>query len=231
MSIVKKYHSEVVDVTHHGNEVYTLEFKSLQTKYKFYPGQFLHLALDEYDPAAAWPDSRCFSMQSSPDETHIRISYAVKGNFTRRMQNLLVPGYKVWIKLPFGDLFTQNHHKQNTVFISGGTGITPYLSLFTSTHFQAYSSPHLYAGFRTQEHYLYASEIARAKAINPGLKHTFFFQDSDGIIDIARILNENKANADTSYFISGPPIMIKNFKRFLIDNGVSEKQVKTDEWE
>jgi NAD(P)H-flavin reductase len=32
-------------------------------------------------------------------------------------------------------------------------------------------------------------------------------------------------------FISGPPSMIKTFKQKLIANGVSDKQVLTDDWE
>lgn len=231
MSIVKKYQTEIVDVKHHGNDVYTIEFKPFSGRFKYFPGQFLHLALDEYDPAAAWPDSRCFSMQSAPEHDSLRITYSVKGGFTQRMQKRLLPGSKIWVKLPFGDLFTQNHSKENTVFIAGGTGITPYLSLFNSKNFGAYKNPHLYAGFRNKEHNMYEAEIAHAKEINPTLQVTNFYQDTDGIIDIERILKESEGKGDVSYFISGPPMMIKNFKQFLLQHGVKESQVKTDEWE
>lgn len=231
MSIVKKYNTEVSSVMHHGNDVYTLEFKLPHGRFKYFPGQFLHLALSEYDPSAAWPDSRCFSMQSSPEEDVLRITYSVKGGFTQQMREKLVAGAKIWVKMPFGDLFTQAHNKQNTVFISGGTGITPYLSLFTNKNFTNYTNPHLYAGFRNKEHNLYSKEIGIASQINPSLQVTAFYQDTDGIIDINRILQENKDKENVSYFISGPPVMIKNFKAFLLQNGVAENQVKTDEWE
>ncbi len=147
------------------------------------------------------------------------------------MQQKLVAGHKIWVKMPFGDLFTQNHNKENTVFIGGGTGITPYLSLFNSSNFASYKAPHLYAGFRNKEHNLYEREFAAAKQINPSLQITLFYQDTDGIIDIKRILEENKNKEDVSYFISGPPMMIKKFKEFLLENGICEKHVKTDEWE
>ena len=42
---------------------------------RFRPGQFLHLALDAYDPSGFWPDSRVFSIASraSADATALRI--------------------------------------------------------------------------------------------------------------------------------------------------------------
>jgi len=229
MAIVKKYSARVLKIFNSNDGVYTLEFKSLGKPFKYDAGQFLHLAIDEYDPSTQWPDSRCFSMQSSPGEELIRITYAAKGQFTNRMQQGLKVGSEVTLKLPYGDLFTQEHNKINTVFIAGGTGITPYLSLFTDSSFIHYSKPILYAGFRTKEMNLYAGELEKAKKINPGLDVHLVYQDKDGILDIEKIFNENTSNS--SFFISGPPVMIKNFKLTLISKGVSEQNVLTDDWE
>lgn len=229
MAIVKKYPSKIVSIQNSIEGVYTLEFESLGKPFKYDAGQFLHLAIDEFDPSMQWPDSRCFSMQSSPTEELIRITYAAKGQFTNRMQQTLKVGTEVTLKLPYGDLFTQDHNKTNTVFIAGGTGITPYLSLFTDSSFIHYSKPILYAGFRTKEMNLYAVELEKAKQINPGLDIHLVYQDQNGILDIEKILNENTSNS--SFFISGPPVMIKNFKQVLINKGVPENQVLTDDWE
>ena len=141
MAIVKKYAAKVVSIQNSIEGVYTLEFESLGKPFKYDAGQFLHLAIDEYDPSMQWPDSRCFSMQSAPAEDVIRITYAAKGQFTNRMKQLLEVGKEVTLKLPYGDLFSQEHNKTNTVFIAGGTGITPYLSLFTDQSFVVYEAP------------------------------------------------------------------------------------------
>jgi len=226
--LVKKYQAKIVCIKHPTDGVYTLEL-SAQQPFKYTPGAFLHLALDEYDPSSAWPESRCFSIQTSPEETNIKITYAVKGKFTQRMGNELHVGKQVWLKLPFGDLFTQEHNKNLTVFIAGGTGITPFLSLFTDKSFKEYTNPHLYVGFRNQALHFYQTELEKAKKINPTLQTTIFFQDKNGMIDIEQIYN---MHLDTgAFFISGPPEMIKSFKRYLFSRGVSEDRVKTDEWE
>ncbi|HAM98930.1 MAG TPA: hypothetical protein DCQ26_10010 [Marinilabiliales bacterium] len=230
MSIVKKHQSEITHITQHGDGVYTLEMKSKDRVFKFSPGQFLHIALDEdYDGSGQWPESRCFSMQSNPDDETIRITYAVKGAFTQQMEKTLHIGSIVWLKMPYGDLFDQEHVKNGTVFIAGGTGITPYLSLVTHEGFAVYEKPVLYLGLRNAAYHFYKEELIRAQEINPTLIIHIVNQDTEGMLNIERILNENAV--DTSYFISGPPIMIKNFKAFLISRGVSERNVLTDDWE
>ena len=91
-------------VTDHGERVYTVELEPRLPVPQFKPGQFLHLAIDPYDGAGFWPESRVFSIASSPRERdRLTITYAVKGAFTTRMERELVPGASVWVKLPYGE--------------------------------------------------------------------------------------------------------------------------------
>lgn len=225
MAIIKKYPARVLAIHNYISDVYTIELESLGKPFKYEPGQFLHLALDEYDASSQWPESRCFSIRSAPYEKLIRITFAVKGLFTSRMQQELKIGKEVTLKLPYGSLFTQPHNKVNTVFIAGGTGITPFLSLFTHESFKEYENPHIYLGFRTRAYNIYGNELSSVKFLDPQI----FYEDSDGLLDINYIFYENSTNND--YFISGPPAMIKAFKQALITYGVPKSQIFTDDWE
>jgi NAD(P)H-flavin reductase len=225
MAIIKKYSARIVKIQNSIDGVYTLILESLGKPFKYNPGQFLHLAIDEYDPAGQWPDSRCFSMQSSPDDELIKITYSIKGKFTGRMQQELKPGNHVTLKLPYGDLFTQPHNKSNTVFIAGGTGITPFLSLFTHDSFQTYIKPRIYLGFRSKTYNIYEDELKAVKHCELRV----YYENIDGLIEINEIFFDNGKLCD--YFISGPPVMIRTFKEFLIRNGVLSNQILTDDWE
>jgi len=230
MAIIKKYKSRVVSVQNPAEDIYTVEFAPLNGTYKFNSGQFLHLALDEeYDGSGQWPESRCFSIQTAPYLHTLKITYSVKGGFTKKMQNKIKQDSVVWLKLPYGELFTQEHNKNNTIFIAGGTGITPYLSLFTDERFVQYQSPILYFGFRNKNHDLYDAELLKAREINNSFIVKKTEQVTDGIISIRNILDLH--GIDATYFISGPQMMIKVFKDFLISNGVDNQNVKTDDWE
>lgn len=227
--IVKKYRSEVVSVDNPVDGIRTVTLRPLEKVYKYNPGQFLHLALDEFDPARPWPESRCFSMQSSPDQETIKITFAAKGKFTERMALELAPGKVICVKLPYGDLFTAGQDREKPVFIAGGTGITPFLSLFTSKVFSAYNEPKLYFGVRNPSHHLYAADLEKAKELNPSFSLKVLDEEKDGRLEIQAIFAENGPAA--VYFISGPPAMIKNFKAALIGTGVPAGNIRTDDWE
>jgi NAD(P)H-flavin reductase len=224
--LAKKYRSGLVSINNPFRDIYTLEFKSHSGNFKYHPGQFLHLAIDsDYDGSGQWPESRCFSMQSNPNNETIRITYAAKGQFTRQMEQLLHLDSEVWLKLPYGDLFTQNHNKVNTVFIAGGTGITPFLSLFTHESFCNYIDPKIYLGFRSRSFNIYTDELKIIEPYDPRI----YYEDINGMLDINTIFCENGINSD--YFISGPPVMIRTFKKELSEKGVPLSQILTDDWE
>lgn len=222
---IKKYLSQVDAIQNPFPGIYTLVLSSLGKPFKFFPGQFLHLAIDsEYDGIGQWPDSRCFSIQSSPDEQTIKITYSAKGNFTKKMEQHLQPKSKVWLKLPYGNLFTQPHHKENCVFIAGGTGITPFLSLFNHSSFNEYINPSIYLGFKSPEFNIYQEELKLLKE-----RTSIFYENEVGQIDRTKIFENHGANS--CYFISGPPMMIKSFKEFLLEQNVPATHLLTDDWE
>lgn len=228
MAIVKKYKVKVEQIKNPLPDIFTLTFTS-EKKFTYLPGQFLHLALDEYDGIGQWPESRCFSMQSSPEEENIQITFAVKGNFTTRMKNELYEGKELWLKLPYGDLFQRNHDKNNCVFIAGGTGITPFLSLFNHRTFAEYTNPKIFLGFRSVNYNIYRNELELLYQINKKSKVEIYYEDKIGVINISEILNE--CGEHSTYFISGPPMMIKNFKNFLLNKHIAENKIITDDWE
>ena len=86
--VIRKYKAKVEEVVNPLPDIFTVTFSS-EKKFQYNPGQFLHLALDDYDGIGQWPESRCFSMQSNPNDELLKITFAVKGNFTKRMKNEL----------------------------------------------------------------------------------------------------------------------------------------------
>jgi len=225
--IIKKYLSTITDIQSPIPGVYTLTFEC-QKKFKFYPGQFLHIAIDSYDPSMQWPDSRCFSMQSAPSDQVLKITYTVVGKYTQRMSNELKVDQKVWLKLPYGDLFQRGLGKDNCVFIAGGTGITPFLSLLNDSAFIEYPNPTLYLGFKNKDYNIYSDGLEKAKSINPSLVTNILYEDEQGRLDIDQIFNKN---GRTNYYISGPPVMIKIFRQYLLKQGLEEEHIVIDDWE
>jgi len=99
-----KIEAKVEKISKHTDNVVSYVFTPLKKVPRFKPGQFLHLALDEYDPSSPWPESRVFSIASSSTRReNIEITVSVKGKFTRRIYNEIKSDSIVWLKMPYGD--------------------------------------------------------------------------------------------------------------------------------
>lgn len=73
MPTPQKIRCRVDRLTDYGDHVYTVDLVPERRVPVFKAGQFLHLTLDEYDPAGFWPESRVFSIASPPaDRERIR---------------------------------------------------------------------------------------------------------------------------------------------------------------
>ena len=122
MSLPRKIRCIVDSIVDHGDHVYTVDLTPAKLVPEFRPGQFLHLTVDDYDPSSFWPESRVFSIASSPRERErIRICYSVVGHYTRKMEQMLGAGARVWIRLPHGRFVIDD--SRDATLIAGGTGI------------------------------------------------------------------------------------------------------------
>ena len=66
MAVVRRIPCVVDALEDHGERVYTVLLRPGVPVPRFNPGQFLHLALDPYEPGGFWPESRVFSIASPP---------------------------------------------------------------------------------------------------------------------------------------------------------------------
>jgi ferredoxin-NADP reductase len=143
----QKLRCEVSNVVDHGERVYSVLLKPERPAPRFSPGQFLHLALDPYRSGDFWPDSRVFSIASSPTERDgLRITYAVKGAFTTRMETELAEGREVWVKLPYGEFTIAGD--ADVCLIAGGTGITAFTAFLAGLQAENRQQIDLFYGAR-----------------------------------------------------------------------------------
>jgi len=154
MSMPRKIRCTVADIIDHGGQVYTVDLVPATSVPPFQPGQFLHLTADDYDPAGFWPESRVFSIASSPRERgRIRICYSVKGRYTTKLEQVLKVGGEVWIKLPYGDFVING--TSDAVLIAGGTGISAFTAFLQSLTPQTVPRVTLIYGARTPALFLF----------------------------------------------------------------------------
>jgi ferredoxin-NADP reductase len=225
---VQKIRCKVESIQAHGGGVYTLALRPERPAPRFRPGQFLHLALDPYDPSSFWPESRVFSIASSPQRREcLEITYSVVGRFTTRMQRELAPGSEVWVKLPYGDFVVQSGGE--VALVAGGTGVTAFTAFLQGLEAGSAPSLRLFYGARRADLLIYAQLC--------GLRAQLFAEEgAEPPVQAGRLsLEAVWAGMDdplrADYYLSGPPAMLKYFSGGLLARGVPPSAVRMDAWE
>ena len=245
---MRKIRCTVDGIVDHGERVYTVDLLASSSVPPFRPGQFLHLTVDEYDPAGFWPESRVFSIASSPRErSRIRICYSVKGRYTATMEQALKVGGKVWIKLPYGDFVIGD--TRDAVLVAGGTGISAFTAFLEALTPQYPQSVTLVYGARTPELWLFHDLILSQLARVSRFEVVFFSEGGNaggagpmgglpqspryihGSIALDTIWPRLSNPVGQVFYLSGPPSMLKALGADLRARGVQAHNVRTDAWE
>jgi ferredoxin-NADP reductase len=225
--VSQKLACRVVRVVAHGEHVYTLVLRPERRIPRFRAGQFLHLALDRYDPTGFWPESRVFSIASPPDgRDEVRITYAVKGAFTSRMEAEAVEGREVWIKLPYGDFVVDP--AADVALFAGGTGVTAFTAFLEGLAADTPQRVWLAYGARTSDLLIYRDVLQRTAARVPSLAVSYVVGQPLSAATLWALL---RAPAETHYYISGPPPMLRGIGDDLGARGIAPEAIHIDAWE
>ena len=230
MAVVRKLSCVVRSVTDHGEHVYTVELEPSVVLPRFRPGQFLHLALDAYAPDGFWPESRVFSIASSPlERDRLSITYAVKGTFTSRMERELAPGRTAWVKLPYGDFVVDPG--SDAVLFAGGTGITAFTAFLKSLPADGAQRVELFYGARTPDLFVYGDFATDRAGVVQNLEVHLVCEATDGRLSLSGAWPAFEALGAPAVYLSGPPAMLAALSAQLRERGVAETDIETDAWE
>jgi ferredoxin-NADP reductase len=233
----KTLHCRVVEIQDHGGQLYSIFLKPESPAPPFLPGQYLSLALDAYSPGGAWPESRAFSIASAPAERSLlRITYAVKGQFSARMEAGLRLGSPVWVNMPFGE-FTINPER-DACLLAGGTGVTAFSAFLAGLPTAYPHLIHLFYGARRPGQLIYRPLVEAAAQRCTGLRVRYFaeqdFEGTDcqpGRIDVEAVFGTVPEPLSLAYYLAGPPGMIQTLTLALTRHDLDPSQVISEAWE
>jgi len=220
--------AKVLKVIEHSKDIreYVLE---LEKERKYNPGSFVQLSLDLVTASDIWPNSRTFSIASYEKGT-MRFIIKIVGTYTSRIFNDLNVGNKCTIKYPFGDLFNKNLVSEKHLFIAGGVGITPYLSLIK--YYESNGQLDNISLFYSAKYFHDLLHYESLKSELGENMEVFITREKCSNCHNKRISIEeiNKiADKETNIYICGSKSFNKDYKDLLMENGYSK--IYMDEWE
>lgn len=199
------------------------------------PGQFLTISVDAADPVSGTPRSyvRCYSLSDAPDTATYRITIKRSvapldrpdlpaGVVSRRFIDSLREGDVLKAKAPSGGFQLHADPSTPAVFVAGGIGVTPILSMLRwSLAHQPARLIHLFYGVRNGGDHAFKSVLEDMAREHPNF-HLFVFYaapgpddlkgrdfQEQGFIDV-NALKRLLPHGRREFYVCGPPPMMAN---------------------
>jgi len=215
----RKFKCTVENIKWETKDTFTLTLKP-NKKLKFKAGQFCFLRINKDKLYARHP----FTISSSPKDKNLRFTIKLEGRFTKRASTLK-KGEQVIVDGPFGR-FTINEPK-NLVFLAGGVGITPFMSIIRDLKNKKPNIVLLY-GSRESKGIIFKKELDSYKWLN---KIYVLSQEKKkgnwktGYVT-KEIINSIPNLTNSKVYICGPEKMKEHVLRILKEIGIKDKNIQ-----
>lgn len=195
--------------------------------FRFTPGQAAEIS---FDRDGLRDEKRPFSITSLPDSPDIEFIikiYPEHDGFTRNLLKIQA-GDTLILHQVFGNIA----YRGEGVFIAGGTGITPFLSILRDLDTrQAVGNNALIFINKRQEDVILKNELQTL--LGPNLRLVLTREKVNGYAHghLTRdYLKDYVAGTDGVFYLCGPPSMMDATERHLFDLGVGRDQVVKEGW-
>jgi len=191
--------------------------------FAFQAGQYIQLGIPKLLYADHKGTSRVFSIASSPlDQEKISVAFRDTSSGFKRSLKELPENAPVNIEGPHGFFTLPQNPAYPLVFMAGGIGITPYLSMirFAAERGLTFPITLLYAN-RNKERAAYLEELR--DIANSG--KYFTLKNKFGKIDEQFIQQSVKNIGQYAWHIAGPPAMVDYMRNILFLLGVDDMRI------
>lgn len=221
---------QVTDVRAEGPQVWCLAFAPVGHRgIGFNPGQFAWITLDR-SPFSL--EEHPFSFSSSAlARGSFEVTVKELGDFTSRIGDTK-PGTIAYVDGPFGAFDPDRYPAAGHVFIAGGIGITPFMSILRTAAGKGDPTPTtLFCGAPSLEQLVFADELTTLRERLP-LRFVPVLEEppSDWVGErgfvTREILERHVENPRTQeFFLCGPPPMIGGVTAILDEIGVPTRRL------
>jgi len=207
--------------------------------FNYIPGQYVMLAFDD-----DLDSKRAFSIvEYYPLTMEILVLIKKQGTFTQRMfdsksgQELIISGPYGSFTLPKEQGTAQDSKSKPLVFIAGGIGITPIYSMILEALNNDYSNDiHLFYTAKSLEQMPLHEQLNELENGKLKIKYHFTMQNSQGQqckskrLGCNDIVEEVPDFDKATYYICGPSAMIEGFRKELLEKGIPEERIRSEDF-
>lgn len=209
--------------------------------FSFKPGQAIDLILMNPPSADAASGRHTFSLVSAPFQSTLTIATRMRDSAFKRALRALPIDSPARLEGPFGSLTLHSNHARPAVFIAGGIGITPFMSILRqAARDQLPQRLILLYSNRRPEDAAFLAELQELERCNKDFrlvatmtemhKSSLPWQGATGLIDRDLVISVSKGLAAPIYYIAGPPSMVGDLRQTLAHAGIADDDVRGEEF-
>lgn len=210
----------------------TMAFRlSRPAGFGFKAGQSITLSLLEPPPEAN-STQRIFSLAGAPFEEQLTIATRMReGSAYKRALKGLPLGATLKLKGPRGLMTLHEDPSRAAVFIAGGIGITPFMSMLRQAAHERLARPlYLLYSNRGPADAPFLAELQRLAQGNDSFRLLARMTDAEGFVDEATVKRFVAGAAAPLYYLAGPPAMVTALKGILRGAGVPDQDVRSEQF-
>ncbi len=203
---------------------------------KFFPGQYVDIAIPGTEA------TRSFSMANTSSRDSGQLEFVIKvypdGLFSHFLDTQLAVGDRLNLTGPFGVFTLREGHDTDLIFVGGGAGMAPILSLLRSMAERGIERKvTYYYGARRRQDLCFESELRELEKTLPAFRYVPALSESadddwDGEVGlITDVVQRYEADLKSAHaYVCGPPPMVEAAMPLLTRLGVPEKHVYYDKF-
>ena len=223
--LIRRLRYGVTQVHKLGTSAVELVLSPLEKPLLFLPGQFVFVTIvDGLLPNEAHP----ISIASGSSESDVRLVVKALGDYTARLLDVR-PGGIALLEGPYGRFSYTGVGNQRQIWIAGGIGVTPFLSMARSLGSEPYEIDFYYCTEQADEAF-FLDELFGIGEQNPRFRVVPIRRISLGHITADDIQGVSSDMVDKDIFIAGPPIMIDNLRKQFLKRGVPSSRIHFEDF-
>jgi predicted ferric reductase len=192
----------------------------------YMPGQFIFIGFEQKGLSN---EVHPFSLTSSPTDNYLTIAVKNEGDYTKRLMELSIKS-RVKVEGGFGRFSYILYPIKKQIWIGGGIGITPFISMAKSLiNYSGYQID-LYYSAKNRAETIYLKLLTKISESGDGLRFIPYYSQTQGRLSAKNVFDISRDVPEREIFICGPPPMMKSLSEQFVKLGVKRGRIHTEEF-